>query len=100
MGKEMMMGQQIGQPQQGGGLSAQLAGGMADEKKPAEMDTINEIVALLKEGMDPQELIDNGIPEELVREAMEELAAQSNQVEGGDTSGLSGMLAQQPQRAQ
>ena len=93
MGEEMMA-----QPQQGG-LSAQLACVMVDEQEPAEMDTINEIVALLMEGMDPQELIDNGVPEELVREAMEELAEQSNQVEGGDTSGLSGMLAQQPQIA-
>lgn len=78
------------------GLSAQLAGGNSGgqpQQSQEELDTINEIKDLLMQGMKPEDLVAKGVPEELVQEAMEELAEESNEVEGGDKSGLSGMLA-------
>jgi hypothetical protein len=51
-----------------------------------QMPTIEEIMALLMQGVDPQELVDAGVPEQLVMEAIamleQQMAAQSQPNQG------------------
>lgn len=64
------------------GLAQQMAGpGMGQQ-----MPTVEEIIQLLMEGIDPQELIEMGIPEELLMQALQVLE-QSGAQAGGQAPG-------------
>ena len=59
------------------GLAASMAGPTAQGQR---MPTVEEVAALLMQGVDPQELLNAGIPEELIVQAItlleQQLAAQ------------------------
>lgn len=55
--------------------------GLAQQMGQARpMKDIDEIIAMLMQGMTPEDLVANGVPEELVMMAMQEVAKQSTQV--------------------
>lgn len=69
-----------------------LAQSMApQENKP--MQDVNQIVMLLKQGMTPEELVEAGIPVELVQAAMEMVSNETTQIPP-ERAGLAGMMTQ------
>lgn len=67
-------------------LAGQPMGGPSNEPSPGPgmgMPTVQEVVALLMQGIDPQALIDQGVPPELIMEAIgiieQQMAAESAQ---------------------
>jgi hypothetical protein len=56
-----------------------LAAGMAQEQQKPMQD-VNQIIQLLVNGVTPEELIAQGVPEELVQMAMAELSKDVTQV--------------------
>ena len=56
-----------------------LAAGMAQEQQKPMQD-VNQIIQLLVNGVTPEELIAQGVPEELVQMAMAELSKDATQV--------------------
>lgn len=79
----MMPGQGRGQGQGGGGQQNVAA-------------LIAQIKELLKQGVTPEELLQKGVPEELIIQAMEELKAEAGQPtqatpQGMQQQGLGGM---------
>ena len=53
------------------GLAQQMAG-----PQQVAMPTVDEVMALLMQGIDPQKLVEQGIPPELVMQAVEMLQQQ------------------------
>ena len=67
------------------GLAQQMAGqggGMGQV-----MPTVEEIIQLLMEGVDPQKLLEMGIPEELLMQALQVLEQQAGAAAGGQPQG-------------
>lgn len=50
-----------------------LAQGMAQQGQ-RQIPTVQQIVTLLLQGMEPEELLEQGVPEELIMAAMEEIS--------------------------
>jgi hypothetical protein len=67
-----------------------LAAGMA-QQAPAR--DINEIVAMLQQGVRPEELLQMGVPEELIMAAMEMLTQEATAIPP-EQEGLAGMTLQ------
>lgn len=67
------------------GLAAQQQGQMP-EVNP--MQAVGQIVAMLRQGMTPEELVQRGVPQELVAEAMRVLSQETTAV---PQEGLAGM---------
>lgn len=63
---------------------------MAGQQQAQPMMDVGQIVALLKQGVDPQELLANGVPVELIREAMMMIQQEMTQVPA-EQAGLAGM---------
>ena len=59
--------------------------------KQDPMRDIQEIVRMLEQGMSPEELVQRGVPRELVAQAIEML---NNQVQQVEEPGLAGMYTQ------
>lgn len=59
------------------------------------LPTVEEVMALLMQGIDPQALVDQGIPPELIMEAVsmleQQMAAESAQTSGGGLAAQSVM---------
>lgn len=72
-----------------------LAAGMAQEQG-GPMRDVNQIIQLLVNGVTPEELIQQGVPEELVMMAMDELAKDTTQVPEGQ-AGLAATMVR-PER--
>ena len=70
------MEQGLPQPQQAPGMGQGLAQQGATEQGQA---AVQEIVALLMQGVDPEELVKQGIPVELIQEAIQIIMAQEQQ---------------------
>lgn len=58
------------------------------------MSDIDQIIAMLQQGMSPEELIQAGVPQELVVEAINMLTQASTQMPP-EQEGLAGMMMQQ-----
>lgn len=66
-------------------------GGLASKGiVPSKMTSVKDVVAMLMQGMEPEELVQNGIPEELVQQAMQVLMQQMSQEQQEPVSGLAG----------
>lgn len=79
------------------GLAQQMAGAPAQEQA-MQMPTVQEVAAMLAQGMDPEELVKAGVPKELIMEAIsmleQEMAMQQQQVPMGQPGdGLARMQA-------
>lgn len=66
-----------------------LAASMAQNTQP--MRDIDQIVQMLMEGVTPQELVQQGVPVELVQAAMQEISKQTTQVPP-EQAGLANMM--------
>lgn len=81
------------------GLAQEMAGAPSQEVgMGAGMPSVDEVVALLMQGIDPQQLVEQGIPPELIMEAVALLeqqmaaqAAQSSPQQGLATQSVQGM---------
>lgn len=75
------------------GLAQQLATSpqLGNRDRNRQMTAIKEIVQMLIEGMPPEELIANGVPEELVRAALKIISEQTTQVPP-EQAGLANMM--------
>lgn len=71
-----------------------LAG--ASAQMPASSIGLEEVVAMIMQGMDPEELIERGVPQELVEAAMQKLMAQMGPVAG--EMGLAGSVVKPLER--
>lgn len=68
-----------------------LAQGMAQSQP---MRDLEQVMQMLAQGMSPEELIQMGVPEELVMAAVQELSAQATNIPP-EQAGLAGMQLQQ-----
>jgi hypothetical protein len=59
------------------GLAEQMANPIASGMQ--QMPTVEEVIQLLMEGMDPQQLLEMGVPEELLMQALQILEQQMQQ---------------------
>ena len=66
-----------------------LAASMAQNTQP--MRDIDQIIQMLIEGVTPQELVQQGVPVELVQAAMQEISKQTTQVPP-EQAGLANMM--------
>ena len=69
-----------------------LAAGMSQQEGVGQvpaMRDINQVVAMLRQGTSPEELVMMGVPEEVVQEAMRLLSQQATAV---PQEGLAGMV--------
>lgn len=66
-----------------------LAASMAQNTQP--MRDIDQIIQMLMEGVTPQELVQQGVPVELVQAAMQEISKQTTQVPP-EQAGLANMM--------
>jgi hypothetical protein len=68
------------------GLAQQMAGAPAQQPQ-ADMQMIEQIIQLLMDGVDPQELVQQGIPPEIIMQAIDileqQLAQQQPQMQQG-----------------
>lgn len=55
-----------------------------------KMTSLKDVVQMLLQGMEPEELVENGIPEEVVRAAMEMLMNQMGPQQEEQMPGLAG----------
>ena len=69
-----------------------LAQSLAQNTQP--MRDVDQIVAMLMQGVTPQELVQNGVPQELVTQAMQIVAQQTTQVPP-EQAGLANQYIQQ-----
>ena len=76
------------------GLGAQAVQQSRNQQDP--MRAVQEVVAMLQQGMGPEELIQKGVPRELVEAALMMLEESATQVPA-DQAGLAGMLMNQKQ---
>lgn len=60
---------------------------------------LKEIVAMLMQGADPEDLVEMGIPEELVIQAIQELTAQMQAQQPANQEGGLAAMSVQPQNA-
>lgn len=76
------------------GLAEQLAG--SQEQQNDIQDVILQIVQLLQQGMTPEQLIQNGVPEELVEVALDYINKQDmmSKTSGQEQQGLAAMVGQ------
>jgi hypothetical protein len=63
------------------GLSQQMAGGMQQPmgQQGQMMPTVQEVAALLMQGIPPEELMKMGVPQEVIMQAIEMIEAQMAQ---------------------
>lgn len=66
-----------------------LAASIAQNTQP--MRDIDQIIQMLMEGVTPQELVQQGVPVELVQAAMQEISKQTTQVPP-EQAGLANMM--------
>jgi hypothetical protein len=71
------------------GLAAQAVGQQPVQKG---MPTLGQVVAMLKQGADPDELVDMGVPVELVQAAMEQILGEKEVP--AEQAGLAGMQSE------
>ena len=71
---------------------AQMAG-----NRPAGQYGLEEIIAMLMQGADPEDLIEAGIPKELVIQAIQELTAQMQAQQPANQEGGLAAMSVQPQ---
>ena len=80
-----LMGRQVGgQGRQVGGQGRQVGGqgrGQRQQQRQGKMPSVEEVIALLMQGVDPQKLIEMGIPQELIMQAIQVLEQQLAQQE-------------------
>ena len=55
---------------------------------------VTQVMALLEQGMSPEELLQRGVPMEVIEVAMQMLTQQATQIPEGE-AGLAGMITQQ-----
>lgn len=69
--------------------------GLAGQQVPQRnnMPSIGQVVAMLKQGANPQELVHMGIPEQIIRQAMDMISQEMTQV-APEQAGLAGMQVQ------
>lgn len=75
------------------GLAAAMAGGQGMQQT-APMRDVGQVVQMLKQGVSPEQLLQQGVPEELIRAAMEIVSKEATQVPA-EQAGLAGMMTQQ-----
>lgn len=80
-GLAAQMGGQPTAPQQIG----RQAGGQGQQQQGQGMPSVEEVIALLMQGVDPQKLIEMGIPKELIMQAIQILEQQLAQQEQSRT---------------
>jgi uncharacterized protein (DUF433 family) len=74
-----------------------LAQGMQGQQAPqGQMPTVQQLVELIRQGVTPEELLENGVPEELVMAAMDALSQEVTQVPAGQ-EGLAGAMVRPEQ---
>ena len=71
---------------------AQMAG-----NRPTGQYGLKDIVALLMQGADPEDLVEMGIPKELVLQAMQELTTQMQAQQPANQEGGLAAMSVQPQ---
>ena len=54
--------------------------GLAEQQAQMSGPSVDEVVSMLMQGMDPEELVQQGIPLEVVKEAVEIVLAQEQQM--------------------
>lgn len=64
--------------------------GLAQQQAPQPKMGVQEVVAMLMQGMSPEELVQRGVPPELVKQAM--ILIQQQQQPRPEESGLAGMV--------
>lgn len=71
--------------------------GLAAQAAPQEqmMRDLDQVVQMIKQGVTPEELLQMGVPEQLIMAAMEVIGQQANAVPQGQ-EGLAGMQVPQP----
>ena len=81
------------------GLAAQSAQPQQGGNMQGAMPSIEEIVALLMQGIPPEELVQMGVPEEMIMEAislLEQQMAQQGAAQAAPDQGLAAQSAVQP----
>ena len=75
------------------GLGQMLTGGQepVQEQQARPMRDLNQIVAMIKQGVNPEELVQGGVPVELVQEAMMIIQEEVTSVPP-EQAGLAGMM--------
>lgn len=68
--------------------------GLAAQQAPDNRITVEQVVQALTQGMTPEQLIQAGVPEELIMEAMELLKSQQSYGTMGQTQGPTTGLAE------
>jgi hypothetical protein len=79
------MREDMGLAEQMGGPAPQQQGQMGEQGIPqgqASVPSVNEVVALLKQGMDPEELLQKGVPMEVLKQAIEIIMQMEQQAKG------------------
>ena len=70
-----------GQPTAPSQTMGRQAGGQGQQQRQGKMPSVEEVIALLMQGVDPQKLIEMGIPQELIMQAIQVLEQQLAQQE-------------------
>ena len=85
------------QPQLSAMGQAQAGQGQAPQPQ-SQQGSIEQVIELLMKGATPEELLQMGVPEEMIRQAIElvqQHQAQQQQAQGSVPEGLSGMATPQ-----
>jgi len=77
------------------GLGNMVAPAQQSAQQPSMEQQIQEIVALLEQGISPQELISKGVSKELVEAALQMMSAQREQPAPTEEAGLANALMAQ-----
>jgi hypothetical protein len=76
------------------GLAHSVAGPAAQQQQgqsPQGMPTVEEVAALLMQGVDPQQLLESGIPEQLIMQAIALVEQQMAAEQQGAAQGGGGL---------
>ena len=77
-----MGGQPTALPQQ---IGRQAGGQGQQQQRQGNMPSVGEVISLLMQGVDPQKLIEMGVPQELIMQAIQILEQQLAQQEQSNT---------------
>lgn len=78
------------------GLAQQMAGAPAQQQQP-DMAMIEQIIQLLMDGVDPEELVKQGVPPEMIMQAIDILEQQLMAQQGGQQAAQQAPAPQQGQ---
>lgn len=69
--------------------------GLAAQSQGKQMPTVEQVIMMLQQGATPEQLLAAGIPEELLRQALQMMEQQGPQQQAPVPEGLAGMQMQQ-----